>query len=101
VALGKLYQLGVLYHELSDFLHAEYHLRRSLDEDPTDYWSHLYLANLLGVQGRDIEAEQTYRFATNLHPEITGGSELFARFLESLGKTREASELLEKAKHSS
>lgn len=44
------------------------------------------MANLLGVLGRNEEAEQTYRLATRLHPEIAGGIEAFARFLESIDK---------------
>jgi hypothetical protein len=50
----------------------------------------MYLANLLGVQGKNEEAEQIYRFATTVHPEIKGGTEIFARFLDSLGKQKEA-----------
>jgi len=37
----------------------------------------MYLANLLGVQGRNEEAEQMYRFAVTLHPETNGGVEIF------------------------
>lgn len=88
--------LGRVYQEMADLNRAEVHFRRSLEIDPADYWSNLYLANLLGSQGRNGEAEQIYRFATKLHPEISSGTEIFARFLESIGKTRDASELREK-----
>lgn len=86
-ALGRIYQAG------NDLINAEYHFRRSLEIDPADYWSNLYLANLLGAMGRNVEAEETYRFAVNLHPEETGGVDLFARFLDSIGKQELASEL--------
>ena len=82
--------LGKLSQRSSDLTRAEYHFRRSLEIDPADYWSNMYMANLLGAQGRNAEAEQAYRFATNLHPEITGGVEAFARFLESIGKVEAA-----------
>jgi len=82
--------LGRLFQRAQDLPRAEYHFRRSLEIDPADYWSNMYMANLLGVQGRNAEAEQVYRFATSLHPEIAGGIETFARFLESIGKDEEA-----------
>jgi tetratricopeptide (TPR) repeat protein len=40
-------ELGKLYQHSGDLTSAEYHFRRSLDGDPTDYWSHLFLANCL------------------------------------------------------
>ena len=92
--------LGRVYEKMADPTRAEYHFRRSLEIDPADYWSHLYLANLLGAQGRDAEAEEVYRFATNLHPEISSGTEIFARFLESIGKKLEAAEVREKTERS-
>jgi hypothetical protein len=33
--------------------------------DPSDYWSNLFLANLLGVQGKNAEAEVMYELATS------------------------------------
>ena len=82
--------LGRLFQRAKDLSRAEYHFRRSLEVDPADYWSNIYMANLLGVMGRNAEAEDAYRFATHLHPEIAGGIETFARFLESIGKDEEA-----------
>lgn len=93
-ALGRLSQRG------KDLTQAEYHFRRSLEIDPADYWSNMYMANLLGVLGRNEEAEQTYRFATSLHPEIAGGIETFARFLESIGKQEEATKVRTQVKQS-
>jgi tetratricopeptide (TPR) repeat protein len=83
-------ELGVLLQKLNEIVEAEYHLRRAFELDPADYWTQMYLANLLAVQGRNEEAEQMYRFATTLHPEVTGGVEVFARFLDSIGKRNEA-----------
>lgn len=84
------HELGGLYEGLQDLTRAEYHFRRSLEIDPADYWSGLFLANALAVQGRNEEAEKMYRFATSLNPELVGGFEFFARFLESIGKKSEA-----------
>lgn len=85
--------LGRFAQRAKDLARAEYHFRRSLEIDPADYWSHIYVANLLGVQERNVEAEQAYKFATDLHPEISGGLDLFARFLDSVGKSDEAASL--------
>jgi tetratricopeptide (TPR) repeat protein len=82
--------LGRLYQKRKDLLRADYHFRRSLEIDPADYWSNIYLANLLAVQGKIDEAEQMYSLATTLHPEIAGGHVLFANFLDSIGKSEEA-----------
>ncbi|HEY1464835.1 MAG TPA: hypothetical protein VGF44_15575 [Terriglobales bacterium] len=90
--------LGRLAHKMEDLPRAEYHFGRCLEIDPADYWSNLYMANLLGVQGRNDEAEQTYAFATNLHPELTGGMEIFARFLESIGKAEEGANVRARVK---
>src|ERR1035438_2760350 len=59
-------ELGRLYQHAGDLTSAEYHFRRSLDGDPTDYWSHLFLANLFAAQGKNLEAEKMYRFATSV-----------------------------------
>jgi tetratricopeptide (TPR) repeat protein len=85
--------LGRLLQRAKDLPRAEYHFCRSLEIDPADYWSNMYMANLLGVLGRNAEAEEAYKFATNLHPEIAGGVETFARFLESIGKDEEATKV--------
>jgi tetratricopeptide (TPR) repeat protein len=86
-------ELGKLYQNANDYMRAEYHFRRSLETDPTDYWSHLFLANLFAVQGKNAEAEKLYRFVTSVHPEIGSGIEFFARFLVSIGKEEEAAAL--------
>ena len=92
--------LGRLSQRAKDLPRAEYHFRRSLEIDPADYWSNIYMANLLGVLGRNAEAEQAYKFATSLHPEIAGGVETFARFLESIGKDEEATKVRAQVKPS-
>jgi len=93
-------RLGILRQRSGDLIRAEYHFRRSLETDPTHYGSHLYLANCLAVQGREEEAEQTYRFATSLQPENAVGLEFFANFLESIGKKEAASTLRARIKSS-
>ena len=82
--------LGRLFHHNGDLAGAEFHFRNSLEANPSEYWSNLFLANLLGVLGRLEEAERIYRFATSCHPEMGEGFEFFARFLESIGKIEEA-----------
>jgi tetratricopeptide (TPR) repeat protein len=91
-------ELGKLCQHAGDLPRAEHHFRQSLEADPADYWSHMYLANVLAVEGRSVEAEQTYRFATSLHPELASGTEIFARFLESIGKKNDAAEVRAKIK---
>jgi tetratricopeptide (TPR) repeat protein len=83
-------ELGVHLVRKRDLLEGEYHLRRALQIDPADYWAHMQLANALGVQGKNVEAEQVYRFATSLHPDIKDGILVFARFLDSIGKRDDA-----------
>jgi tetratricopeptide (TPR) repeat protein len=91
------HDLGLLYHKLGDLERAEHHLRRTLETHPKAYWTHLHLANCLAGQERDDEAEEEYRVATNLRPDIPGGFEFFARFLEDIGKTEQAAEVRSKA----
>jgi tetratricopeptide (TPR) repeat protein len=83
-------ELGTIYHRMGNLEKAEYHFRRSIETKPTNHWSHLYLANVLAVQGENVEAERTYRLAISLHPEIQSGLEFFAKFLDSIGKPEEA-----------
>jgi len=74
-------------------LEAESEFRLSIETDPSDYFSHLYLANTLGVQGREAEAEQQYRTAISLRPGEEPAIKLFANYLESISRTKEAAEL--------
>jgi tetratricopeptide (TPR) repeat protein len=83
-------ELGKIYHEEGDLLRAEHHFRRSLEAEPGDQWSLLYLANVLAVQGKKLEAEQTYRLVASLYPKNRDVAEFFAGFLESIGKGGEA-----------
>lgn len=90
-------ELGKLYQQIGNLGSAEIHLRRSLESGPTDYWTHLFLANLLAVKGENAEAESLYRFATTLHPEIQPGIEFFARFLESIGRSSDAAAIRQRS----
>lgn len=83
-------ELAKLYPKTGDLPRAQYHFRRSLEIQPDDLWSLLFPANSLAVQGKTAEAEQTYRLATTLRPSHKEAAEFFARFLESVGKKREA-----------
>jgi tetratricopeptide (TPR) repeat protein len=92
-------QLGILRQKVGNTLAAEYHFRRCLELDPQDYWSCLYLANALAVQGRASEAEQIYQAAIGLQPQNSAGLEFFANFLQSLSRTEEAEQFRAKARH--
>ncbi len=92
--------LGRIYQRRNDLLSAEYHFRRALEIDPADYWANIYLANLFGVQGRNKEADQTYKNVTDLHPEVTGGLELYTRFLDSIGEHERAGSVRAQQKQS-
>jgi hypothetical protein len=65
-------------------------LRNKLD--PSDYFSHLYLANTLGVQRREAEAEREFRTAIAIRPGEEPAIQLFANYLESLFRTEEAAQ---------
>ena len=91
------HHIGLLHHKSGDLERAEHHLRRTLETDPEEYWTHLFLADCLAGQGKDDETEDEYRVTTNLRPDIPGGFEFFARFLEDIGKTEEAAEVHSKA----
>lgn len=93
--------LGKVYHHLEDFIRADYHYRRSLEIDPADYWSNLYLANFLGVQRKYDEAAEMYRRAMMLHPELDSSYKFYANFLDSIGKSEEATEIRSRIKNSS
>lgn len=84
--------LGLICQRLEESIPAEKHLRRALEINPKDYWSCLYLATLLGTLKRNSEAEQAYRNATQIRPDMEVGFEFFARFLECNGKFAEAAE---------
>jgi tetratricopeptide (TPR) repeat protein len=85
--------LGRVCQKMKEPALAEQHYRRALEVDPTDYWATLYLANLLGTLKRNQEAEQVYKSAIQLRPDLAGSYEFFARFLVSIGKIAEATEV--------
>lgn len=82
--------LGTTELKLNHVLDAEYHLRRAVELEPLDMWSHLYLANLLAVQGQESAAEAEYRAAIAVGPDHAAGIEFFARFLEGVKREEEA-----------
>jgi tetratricopeptide (TPR) repeat protein len=83
-------ELGKHRQQQKDVVAAEFHFRRCMEIDPADYWTYLYLANNLATQGKDDEAEGLYQFACRLHPELSDGAEIFANFLDSIGKSDKA-----------
>lgn len=93
-------KLGILLQKTGDVLQAEYHFRRCLEIDAADYWSHLYLANALAIQGRDDEAEREYRHAIALRPTESAGLSFFADFLDELSRDAEAAQFRARAQTS-
>jgi tetratricopeptide (TPR) repeat protein len=86
-------RLGIIFHKAGDLLQAEYLFRRCIEIEQEDYFSHLYLANTLAVQGRDGEAEQEFRAAISLRPTEPGAYKLFANFLDGDSRAKEATEI--------
>ena len=89
--------LGRALQKQGDLSQAEINFRKCLEIDPDEYWSTLYLANLLGVMRRNEEAEATYRQAIALEPALEGGFRFFANFLKSIGNNAEAEAVHSKA----
>lgn len=90
-AYGPAHQaLGRIYQRENDLVRAEYHFRRCLELDPEDYWSMVYLANLLSVQGADSEAAKKYEEALALQPSVKAVRDLYANFLDSIGSHEKA-----------
>jgi len=85
--------LGRICQKMKEPALAEQHYRRALEVDPTDYWATLYLANLLGTLKRNQEAEQVYKSAIEMRPDLASSYEFFARFLMSIDKVAEATEV--------
>jgi len=86
-------QLGILLQKAGDPLQAEYHFRRCLEINSTDYWSRLYLANVLAVQGVFGDAEREFRAAIALQPANPVGFDLFAKFLDARSRPDEANQV--------
>jgi tetratricopeptide (TPR) repeat protein len=83
-------KLGGLYQLQKDGVRAEFQFRRCIEIDAADYWSYLYLANLLAGQRRDDEAEGLVDFAMHLNPEYGGEMGIFVKLLERRGKNEKA-----------
>lgn len=82
--------LGKLLQRAENYSGAEYHFRRCLEIDSNDYWSILYLANCFAMQGEDADAEQYYRTAISLDPEVESGYTLYSNFLDSKNEPERA-----------
>jgi tetratricopeptide (TPR) repeat protein len=83
-------RLGIQYQHQKDCVRAEIQFRRCIEIDAADYWSYLYLANLLAGQRRDDEAEELVDFAMHLNPEYGGEMEVFLKLLARRGKHEKA-----------
>jgi len=87
--------LGRLFQHRKDYGQAEHEFRECLRISPKEYWSLLYLANLLAVVGNLAESETVYREAINSNPTDRAAPEFFANMLEELGRRNEAEALRE------
>lgn len=86
---GAAHQLlGRISQRASDFVRAEYHFRRALEISPDDYWSMLYLANLLSVQGLTENAMKMYQTAIALRPDDEAGARFYSDFLASIEREK-------------
>lgn len=70
------HMLGMNYKETGDTPRAIYHFQTAVENDPADYESTLYIANLYAAQGRKIAFEY-YNAALKLRTKSTDA--LFAR----------------------
>lgn len=82
--------LGIIRQKKKNYREAEYHLLRCVEISPADYFSHLYLANFFGTQGRNAVAEEQYRLALEVEPKNSVGYKFFANFMQSIGHREEA-----------
>lgn len=85
--------LGILVEKRGDLVKAEYHFRRCLEIDARDYLSMLFLANVLGAQGKETQAEREYENAIAFDPKEKAGPLLYAKFLDFIGKPDKAAEV--------
>jgi protein O-GlcNAc transferase len=83
-------KLGTLLQKAGDLMGAEYHFRRSIEADPVNVWSHLYLANLLATRGENDAAEREYRTALAIDTDDPDSRRFFATFLRGLSRNEEA-----------
>ena len=73
-----------------NFVLSTYNLRRTIEFDPDERWSHLMLAISLASLQQGPAAEVEHIEAIRLDPGNPNGHEYFALFLEGAGKTDEA-----------
>jgi Tfp pilus assembly protein PilF len=69
---------------------AEYHLRRAVELNDEDGWAHIYLGNIRWRRGDLSSAEQSFRNAIEVWPEIAIPYWCLALFYEYVGRTEDA-----------
>lgn len=76
---------------------AEYHLRRAIELNDEDGWAHIYLGNILWRRGDRDSAEECFKRAVEVWPEIATPHWCLALFYEYENRPNDAAKLYEKA----
>lgn len=76
---------------------AEYHLRRSIELNDKDGWSHIYLGNILWRRGDRDSAEQCFKRAVEVWSDIATPYWCLALFYEYENRPNDAINLYEQA----
>ncbi len=72
---------------------AEYSVRRAVELNDKDAWAHIYLGNILWKRGDLSSAEQSFKNAVEVWPEIAVPYWCLALFYENQGRKEEAERL--------
>jgi len=72
---------------------AEYHIRRAVELNDEDAWAHIYLGNILWQRGDLSSAEQSFKNAVEVWPDIAVPYWCLALFHEHQGRKEEAERL--------
>jgi tetratricopeptide (TPR) repeat protein len=87
------YNLGLIIKDPKRSLEAEDIYRKCLSIDPTYYRAQVMLAKMLHQQGRDFEARQLFRSATDQKRKNLWPLKEYEDFLNAIGETSAAAEI--------
>jgi len=90
-------ELGWLLNQTEPSAQAEYHLRRSLEVNPEDPWTRVYLGNLLWARGDIPAAIPEFQQAIKLMPDQALPLWSLANVYENQEQWKDAEELYERA----
>ncbi len=83
------HMLGMNYKEMGDTARAIYHFQTAVENDPADFESTLYIANLYAAKGKDLAFEY-YNAALKLRPKNANALIQRAIFAQKSGMYRQA-----------